>query len=65
MEEIKVGEWVRTKRGEICKVLGISPEVRDGTRVYSHKHYYLDNKKGSLTEFYISKHRKNIIVCWK
>lgn len=33
MEEIKVGEWVRTKRGEICKVLGISPEVRDGTRL--------------------------------
>ena len=61
MEEIKVGEWVRTKRGEICKVLGISPEVRDETRLYSHKHYYLDNKKGSLTKFYIANHSKNII----
>ena len=58
---IEVGEYVRTKRGELCKVLGISPEVRDETRLYSHKHYYLDNKKGSLTEFYISKHSKNII----
>ena len=61
MEDIKVGEWVRTKRGEICKVLGISPEVRNETRLYSHKHYYLDNKKGSLTRFYITKHNFNLI----
>ena len=60
--EIKVGEYVRTKKGEICKVLGISPEVRNKTRLYSHKHYYLDNKKGSITRFYITKHRFSIFI---
>ena len=58
---IEVGEYVRTNRGEICKVLGISPELRDGKRLYSHKSYYLDTKKGSLTEPFIIKHSKNII----
>ena len=58
---IEVGEYVRTNRGEICKVLGISPELRDGKRLYSHKSYYLDTKKGSLTEPFIINHSKNII----
>lgn len=60
MEEIEVGEYVRTKRGEICKVLGINPELKNG-RVYSYKSYILDNRKGSLTKTYILKHSKNII----
>ena len=60
-DKIEVGEYVRTKRGEVCKVLGISPELRDGKRLYSHKSYYLDIKKGSLTEPFIAKHSKNII----
>lgn len=59
--DIKAEEYVRTKKGDICKVLGISPELKSETRIYSYKKYYLDNKKGSLTEFYIAKHSKNII----
>ena len=58
--EICVGEYVRTKRGEICKVLGIRQEQRTGKRVYSHLAYYLDNHKGSLTPAFIVKHSPNI-----
>lgn len=61
MEEIKVGEYVRTKRGEICKVLGIRQEQRTGKRVYGHLAYYLDNHKGSLTPAFILKHSSDII----
>lgn len=60
MEEIKVGEYVRTKKGQICKVLGIRKEQRNGNRVYGHKEYYLDNHKGSLTPAFIVKHSPNI-----
>ena len=61
MEEIKVGEYVRTKKGEICKVLGIRPEVKTGKRIYGHKAYYLDRRKGSLTPAFITKHSLNLI----
>ena len=60
-EEIKVGEYVRTKKGEICKVLGVRQEQRADKRVYSHLAYYLDNHKGSLTPAFIVKHSPNII----
>ena len=59
--EIEVGEYVRTKNGDINKVIGIREELRDGKRVYSHKAYYLDSRKGSLTEAFIVKHSNNII----
>ena len=59
--EIKVNDYVRTKRGDINKVIGIREELRDGKRVYSHKAYYLDSRKGSLTEAFIVKHSNNII----
>lgn len=58
---IEVGEYVRTHKGDIYKVIGIREELRNGKRVYSHKAYYLDSKKGSLTEAFIVKHSKNII----
>lgn len=58
---IEVGEYVRTKRGEICKVLGIRPELREGKRIYGHKSYYLDSKKRTLTEAFIVKHSKKLI----
>ena len=61
MEEIKVGEYVRTQKGEICKVLGIRQEQRTGKRVYGHLAYYLDNRKGSLTPAFIVKHSFSII----
>jgi len=61
MSEIKVGEYVRTKKGEICKVLGVRQEQRADKRVYSHLAYYLDNHKGSLTPAFIVKHSTNII----
>lgn len=56
MDEIKVGEYVKTNKGEICKVLGINKEIRDGNRIYSHKSYNLDNRKGSLTRAFIKNH---------
>lgn len=61
MGEIKVGEYVRTKKGEICKVLGVRQEQRVDNRVYSHLAYYLDNHKGNLTPAFISAHSKDII----
>lgn len=61
MEEIKVGEYVRTKKGDIHKVIGIREELRNGKRVYGHKAYYLDSRKGSLTPAFITKHSPNII----
>ena len=56
MDRIGIGEFVRTKHGEICKVLGI----REKDRV-CHLAYYLDSRKGSLTPAFILKHSKNII----
>lgn len=60
MDDIKVGEYVKTNKGEICKVLGINKEIRDGNRIYSHKSYNLDNRKGSLTRAFIKNHSFNI-----
>lgn len=57
---IEVGEYVRTHKGDINKVIGIREEQRNGKRVYSHKAYYLDSKKGSLTEAFIENHSKDI-----
>lgn len=37
---IEVGEYVRTEKGDINKVIGIREERRNGKRVYSHKAYY-------------------------
>lgn len=59
-DEIEVGEYVKTHNGDIHKVIGIREEVKEGKRIYSHKAYYLDSKKGSLTEAFIIKHSKNI-----
>lgn len=61
MEEIQKGEYVRIKSGEICKILGIRPEMRSGNRIYGHKAYYFDNKKYCLTKACIIKHSFNII----
>lgn len=58
---IEVGEYVKTHKGDIHKVIGIREEMKKGKRIYSHKAYYLDSKKGSLTEAFIIKHSKNII----
>jgi hypothetical protein len=61
MDKIEVGEYVRIKSGEICKVLGIRPEMRSGNRIYGHKSYYLENKKYCLTKACIIKHSFNIL----
>lgn len=60
-KQIQVGYYVRTKRGEICKVLGIRKEQKEGKRIYGHLAYYLDNHKGSLTPAFITKHSPNLI----
>ena len=60
-KQIQVGDYVRTKRGEICKVLGIRKEQKDGKRIYGYLAYYLDNHKGSLTPAFIIKHSPNLI----
>lgn len=60
MDDIKVGEYVKTNKGEICKVLGINKEIRNGNRIYSHKSYNLDNRKGSLTRAFIKSHSLKI-----
>ena len=65
MEEIKVGEYIRTKGGNIGQVLKVIPESKYTTRIgriaYSPEKYWIDTRKGSMSKPYIKKHSSNII----
>lgn len=61
MEDIKIGEYVKVKTGQIGKVIGISPEFKNDKRIYSYKKYYINTIQGSKTSFCILKHSFNKI----
>lgn len=67
MNEIKVGEYIRTKKGIIGKVehtLGSCKfRTTTGHISKSQDHYYIDNPKqrGNISKLSITKHSKNII----
>ena len=65
-DEIKVGEWIRTLRGDICKVLNIRKKSRfisnRGHACVSPERYFVDNpKRYSISKPYVKKHSSNII----
>lgn len=65
-DEIKVGEWIRTLRGDICKVLSIRKKSRftsnTGHACVSPERYFVDNpKRYSISKPYVKKHSRNII----
>lgn len=66
-EEIKVGEYIRTKGGDIKKVLSIRKEYKfttgSGHTSYTPERYMFDSFKHpySLSKPYVLKHSKNII----
>ena len=65
MEEIKVGEYVRTKGGYIAKVLDVQKRSSiisrcDGRKITYQPRYWIDNKSGSVVKSYIVKHSNNI-----
>ena len=64
--EIKVGEYVRTIKGNICKVLSIREKHRfmtsSGHPSVTPERYFVDNlKQYSISKPYVKKHSKNII----
>ena len=65
MEEIKVGDFIRTKGGNIGQVLKVIPESKYTTRIgriaHSPEKYWIDTIKGSMSKPYIKKHGSNII----
>ena len=66
MSEINVGEYIRTNRGIIAKVIYIREATRyrctSGTISHSPERYFLDNEqKHSVSSGYVKTHSKNII----
>ena len=65
MEEIKAGDFIRTKGGDIGQVLKVIPESKYTTRIgriaHSPEKYWIDTRKGSMSKPYIKKHSSNII----
>ena len=66
MSEIEEGEYVRTNRGIIAKVIYIREATRyrctSGTISHSPERYFLDNEqKHSVSMGYVKAHSKNII----
>lgn len=63
--EIAIGEYVRTKRGNICKVIYIGESssyiTRSGRKVSYKERYYLDGNRISITSPYIKSHSPNLI----
>lgn len=70
--EIEVGEYVRLKNGLIGKIIDCmyAEDERRTLRYiepnhklirYQHNKYWLDNKRGRITDINIVKHSKNII----
>jgi len=65
-DEIKVGDWIKTKGGNICKVLQIRKQYRFTTNTghpsITPERYFVDNiKQYSISKPYVKKHSKNII----
>ena len=65
MSKLKVGDYVRTKRGNICKVIYIGESssyiTRSGRKVSYKERYYLDGNRISITSPYIKSHSPNLI----
>lgn len=66
MSEIEVGEYIRTNRGIIAKVIYIREATRyrctSGTISHSPERYFLDNEqKHSVSSGYVKAHSKNIL----
>lgn len=63
--EIKAGDFIRTKGGNIGQVLKVIPECKYTTRIgriaHSPEKYWIDTRKGSMSKPYIKKHSRNII----
>lgn len=64
--EIKVGDFIRTIKGNICKVLRVREKHRfmtsSGHPSVSPERYFVDNNKQySISKPYVKKHSKNII----
>lgn len=65
-DEIKVGEYIRTLKGNICKVLHIRKKSRftstTGHACVSPERYFVDNtKQYSISKPYVKKHSFNLI----
>lgn len=63
---VSVGDYVRTIKGDICKVLDVRKQSKfkssGGYWCVSPERYFLDNTKiHSISKPYIKKHSKNII----
>ena len=66
MEEIKEGDYIRTIKGNICKVLRVREKHRfmtsSGHPSVTPERYFVDNNKQySISKPYVKKHSKNII----
>lgn len=53
---IEVGKYIRTKQGEIGKIIRIIPDEE-----FNDEYYVCDNDSASGLKSYIIKHSKNII----
>ena len=65
-DNIEVGEYIRTKKGNICKVLATREKssfiANNGYRSTYQERYFVDNtKQYSISKPYVVKHSKNII----
>lgn len=66
MEEIKEGDYIRTIKGNICKVLRVREKHRfmtsSGHPSVTPERYFVDNNKQySISKPYVKNHSKNII----
>lgn len=66
MEEIKEGDYIRTIKGNICKVLRVREKHKfmtsSGHPSVTPERYFVDNNKQySISKPYVKKHSKNII----
>lgn len=60
MEEIKIGEYIRTKKGTIAKVLAYHDLITYNDKGTSVTFHSLDTIKGAIADVDIAKHSKNI-----
>ena len=64
-DNIKVGEYIRTKKGNICKVLATREKssfiTSSGYNSTSPERYFVDNtKQYSISKPYVAKHSKEL-----
>lgn len=61
MEEIKIGEYIRTKKGTIAKVLAYYDLITYNDEKASVTFHSFDTIRGAVADIDIAKHSKNII----